>query len=124
MNIKKWALILIVTGIGLLSRREASAGVTVNTSSRVSVSTSPASPTIVVAPDPKAKRTTVINNATDYILIGDYSTTFSSHASTGTARIPGNSAWSPDGPTEPYTGGLKAVGSGSGPVVIDVIRVR
>lgn len=70
-------------------------------------------------------RTTIINGNTDYILIGtssalvDYSTV----ASTGTARIT-NASYSPDGVVNPYTGPLYCLGSGSGGVTVQVLRVK
>lgn len=124
MKIKYWALVVAVAGIGLFTRREAGAATNIPKNNRVSVSTSTASPTTIAAADPKAKRTTLVNNNTDYLLVGDLDTTFSNSATTGTFRVPANSSWSPDGPTEPYTGGIKGVSGGSGAINVDIIRVR
>lgn len=124
MTIKKWAFVIVFIGIGLISRREAGASQSVFKNNRVSISTATASPTTICSPDQSAKRTTLVNNNTDYILIGDFDTTFSNSATTGTFRIPGGSSWSPDGPTEPYRGGLKGVAGGSGAITVDIIRVK
>ena len=93
----------------------------ISTTARVSVSTSTA--TTLFTADQQIKRTILINNNTDYILIGDADTTFSTSETTGTFRLPGSTAFSPDG-TLPFTGSMKAIAGGSGAINIDVMRVK
>jgi len=109
--------------------RAESGAVTISTSKRVAVSTSTA--TTLLSADPQAKKTCLINTTTDYILIGDADTTFSTSATTGTFRLPGTvSGTSPsgycfDGPNFSYKGALKAMAPGaSAAVVVDVIREK
>jgi hypothetical protein len=101
---------------------EASSDVAV--SNRVCVSTAPASPTTILSANRYATRTVLINNTTNYIMVGDGDTTFSTSDSTGTARIPANSSFSPDELSKPWQGTLKGVSSGSGCVTIDVIQTQ
>ena len=119
------AALLLLTGAGAL--RPASAGVV--SSGRVVCSTSTSTPSLISDQNPKWKKTVLLNANTDYILIGDSNKSFSTSASTGTARIatPSSTApvpFSPVGPTEPYTGQLWCVGAGAGDNVLDFWRVR
>lgn len=92
--------------------------------SRVCVSTSTASPTTILSANNQAQRTTLINGTTNYIMIGDADTVFSTSDSTGTARIPASSSFSPDGNNQPWRGVLKGVSNGAGCVNIDVIQAQ
>lgn len=95
-----------------------------STTSRVCVSTSTASPTTILSANGYAQRTTLINGTTNYIMIGDADTVFSASDSTGTARIPASSSFSPDGNNQPWRGTLRGVSNGSGCVTIDVIQAQ
>lgn len=92
--------------------------------SRVCVSTSTASPTTILEANNYAQRTTLINGTTNYIMIGDADTVFSASDSTGTARIPASTSFSPDGNNQPWKGKLRGVSNGSGCVNIDVIQAQ
>ena len=109
--------------------RAESGAVTISTSKRVAVSISTA--TSLLTADPQAKKTCLLNATTDYLLIGDEDTTFSTSATTGTFRLPGtvantNPCWYCfDGPGAPYKGVLKAMAPGASAAVnVDVIRER
>ena len=97
-----------------------------NTNTRVSVSTVTASPTTLFTADKDVKDVALINSTTNYILLGDADTSFSTSASTGTFRLPGT----PSGATpvpfwlRAYRGTLKAVSGGAGAVSIDVLATE
>jgi hypothetical protein len=117
-------LLLLCTGTA-----RADSAVQFSVNQRVVVSTVTAGTTLLSA-DQYAKRTCLMNSTTDYLLIGDADTTFSTSATTGTFRLPGTTAstnpqwYCFDGPTAPYKGALKAVSGGATSITVDVIRER
>lgn len=73
---------------------------------------------------PTCLRTTIINGNTDYLLLGDgASYSFSTSATTGTARITSGS-YSPDGVFNPYTGAIYALCGGANSITVQVLRVK
>ena len=122
-----YALIFLLAGtVALVWADDA---VTVSSSKLVSVSTTTTG-TAILSADHQAKKTCLVNSTTDYMLLGDDSTTFSTSASTGTFRLPGTATGTTpqpfclDGPTAPYKGSVKGVSGGSGSIVIGVIREK
>ncbi len=125
--LRKLCLVALLLAAPLALRADAPEwAIRISVNQRVVVSSTSA--TTLVSPDPYAKKTCLLNATTDYLLIGDFDTTFSTSASTGTFRLAGTTAsaqpqWSCfDGPGIPYKGGLKARANGSGTVTVDVIR--
>jgi len=103
--------------------------VTLSSVKRVAVSTS--TETTLLSPDPQAKKTCLLNDTTNYLLIGDASTTFSTSDSTGTFKLPGtvastNPCWYCFDPTDgAYKGGLKAIAPGASAAVnVSVLREK
>lgn len=101
----------------------------ISSSKRVVITTQTAGVEILAA-DPKAKKTCLLNSTTNYILIEDESDTFSISATTGSFRLTGTVAstnpqwWCFDGPTAPYTGALYGVSGALNSLTIDVIREK
>lgn len=114
------ALLLLAAG----PLRPAFAGaVAFNDDKQVVCSTS--APTALSSQCSTCLRTTIINGNTDYILLGTSSAAsdYSTSASTGTARVT-NASYSPDGIVNPYTGPLYCMGSGSGGVTVQILRMK
>jgi hypothetical protein len=133
MRFLRW-LLKLAAGfllIGLTSglAHAGDSAVQMSTSHRVVVTTQTAGTTLLAA-DTMAKKTCLMNSTTDYLLIGDADTTFSTSATTGTFRLAGTpSGQVPqlvclDGPGAPYRGVVRAVSGGSGSINIDVFRER
>lgn len=104
-------------------------GASAMTTGRVSCSTNTASPTLISAADSKWKATRLINANTDYVILMDGDRSFSTSASTGSARLNTPTGgvpqiWTPDLAGEPYKGALYCVGNGGASVVIDYWRTK
>lgn len=104
---KKWLLSLFFPSFAF------GVSMTFNPSSQVSVSTSPASPTLIFASDSLANRTLIVNDTDFKLHIATYSTTFSTSLTTGTFYVPARSSYSPDGNVDPYRGPIYGVISGT-----------
>ncbi len=123
-------ILLLVALVGLLgasARADSPDWATrISVSSQVSVSTS-STGTQLVAADPYAKKTCLMNSTTNYLLLGDADTTFST-TTTGSFRLLGTVATAQpdwiclDGPGIPYRGALRAVSSGAVAITIGVLR--
>ncbi len=128
---KKWLLLLGLllgpTWMPALAQADTSVGISV--SKRVVITTQTAGVEILAA-DPYAKKTCLLNSTTNYLLIEDVTSTFSISATTGSFRLSGTVAstnpawWCFDGPTAPYKGALYGVSGAAGDMTIDVIRTQ
>ena len=94
---------------------------------RVTMSTIPASPTLVCAADDSYKGTTLANwntGAGEFIMLQSGSTGFSDSTSTGTARLGPSASLCLDGPYGPYNGAVYGVALTTYPLVLDVYRFK
>jgi hypothetical protein len=99
------------------------------TSKRVVVSTAVAG-TEILAADPYAQKTCLLNATTNYIMLSSASGGFSISATTGSFRLSGTVAstnpawWCLDGPSGPYKGPLYGVSGAAGDMTVDVLRTQ